>query len=163
MTKSELRNIYKTKRLGLTEQEVVAKSRLINSRAVSAMDWSKIKSAHCYCAISNEVSTQAIHEWMRRRGIFITNPSKEITLEEMTYKYDLIIVPLLAFDSSLHRVGYGGGFYDRLLAVQHQGLNVGFAYDFSLVASNIPIEPHDQPLDFIFTETTTIKREPPSK
>lgn len=63
---------------------------------------------------------------------------------------DLLLVPLLAFDSRGHRLGYGGGFYDRTLAL----LNIpaiGIAYAGQEVAS-LPDEPHDRTLDMILTE-----------
>jgi 5-formyltetrahydrofolate cyclo-ligase len=62
----------------------------------------------------------------------------------------LLLVPLLAFDASGHRLGYGGGFYDRTLAL----LNVpaiGIAYAGQEVAS-LPHQPHDRTLDMILTE-----------
>jgi 5-formyltetrahydrofolate cyclo-ligase len=63
---------------------------------------------------------------------------------------DLLLVPLLAFDGRGHRLGYGGGFYDRTLAL----LNIpaiGIAYAGQEVAS-LPDEPHDRRLDMILTE-----------
>jgi 5-formyltetrahydrofolate cyclo-ligase len=62
----------------------------------------------------------------------------------------LLLVPLLAFDPRGHRLGYGGGFYDRTL----EALNVpaiGIGYAGQEVAS-IPAEPHDRRLDGILTE-----------
>jgi 5-formyltetrahydrofolate cyclo-ligase len=62
----------------------------------------------------------------------------------------LLLVPLLAFDPRGHRLGYGGGFYDRTL----EALNVpaiGIAYAGQEVAA-IPAEPHDRRLDMILTE-----------
>jgi 5-formyltetrahydrofolate cyclo-ligase len=61
-----------------------------------------------------------------------------------------LLVPLLAFDASGHRLGYGGGFYDRTLAA----LNVpatGIAYAGQEIAS-IPCEPHDRTLNMVLTE-----------
>jgi 5-formyltetrahydrofolate cyclo-ligase len=68
----------------------------------------------------------------------------------------LLLVPLLAFDVTGHRLGYGGGFYDRTLLELQKGsaLNVpaiGIAYAGQEVAS-IPAEPHDRRLDGILTE-----------
>jgi 5-formyltetrahydrofolate cyclo-ligase len=63
---------------------------------------------------------------------------------------DLLLVPLLAFDARRHRLGYGGGFYDRTIAA----LNVpaiGIAYAGQQVSS-LPAEPHDRTLDGILTE-----------
>jgi len=68
---------------------------------------------------------------------------------------DVLLVPLLAFDETGHRLGYGGGFYDRTLAV----LNVpaiGIAYAGQEVAS-IPYSAHDRTLDMILTEQGTRK------
>ena len=59
-------------------------------------------------------------------------------------------MPLLAFDGSGHRLGYGGGFYDRTLAL----LNVpaiGIAYAGQQVAS-LPRGDHDRTLDMVLTE-----------
>jgi 5-formyltetrahydrofolate cyclo-ligase len=61
-----------------------------------------------------------------------------------------LLVPLLAFDRHGHRLGYGGGFYDRTLAA----LNVpaiGIAYAGQEVAS-LPVEAHDRTLSVILTE-----------
>jgi 5-formyltetrahydrofolate cyclo-ligase len=65
-------------------------------------------------------------------------------------KPDLLLVPLLAFDGRRHRLGTGGGFYDRTLEL----LNVpaiGIAYAGQQVSS-LPAEPQDMALDGILTE-----------
>jgi 5-formyltetrahydrofolate cyclo-ligase len=63
----------------------------------------------------------------------------------------LIFVPLLAFDAAGHRLGYGGGYYDRTLAA-HPGVPaIGIAYAAQRVAQ-IPTGPHDRALDMVFTE-----------
>ena len=63
---------------------------------------------------------------------------------------DLLLVPLLAFDAHGHRLGYGGGFYDRTLALLKVPA-IGIAYAGQEVAS-LPREPHDMALDMIVTE-----------
>jgi 5-formyltetrahydrofolate cyclo-ligase len=62
----------------------------------------------------------------------------------------LLLVPLLAFDSSGHRLGYGGGFYDRTLALLKVPA-IGIAYAGQEIAS-IPHQPHDRTLDMVVTE-----------
>jgi 5-formyltetrahydrofolate cyclo-ligase len=62
----------------------------------------------------------------------------------------ILLVPLLAFDGAYHRLGYGGGFYDRTLA-QLKVPAIGIAYGGQLVAT-LPHEPHDMVLDAILTE-----------
>lgn len=68
---------------------------------------------------------------------------------------ELLIVPLVAFDRAGNRLGYGGGFYDRTLEAlrsRRQTLAVGFAWA-AQEAADIPVEPTDQPLDALITET----------
>ncbi len=70
----------------------------------------------------------------------------------------IIIVPLLAFDESGYRVGFGGGFYDRTLdSLRNVSslMTVGVAYSFQQIAS-IPYEKHDQKLDCIITDEQII-------
>src|SRR4051812_40354299 len=61
-----------------------------------------------------------------------------------------LLVPLLAFDPSGHRLGYGGGFYDRSLALL-QVSAIGIAYAGQEVPS-LPREAHDRTLDMVLTE-----------
>jgi 5-formyltetrahydrofolate cyclo-ligase len=71
---------------------------------------------------------------------------------------DLLFVPAAAFDRRGFRVGYGGGYYDSTLArlrLARPVPAIGVAYSCQEVAA-IPEEPHDQPLDFVLTETELI-------
>ena len=63
---------------------------------------------------------------------------------------DILLVPLLAFDAKGHRLGYGGGYYDRTLAALAVPA-IGIAYAGQEVAS-LPQGPHDRTLDGIVTE-----------
>ena len=68
---------------------------------------------------------------------------------------DLIIVPLVAFDSQLNRIGYGKGYYDRSLEkinkIKKNTVALGIAYSFQKCRA-IPVKKHDFELDYIFTE-----------
>ena len=79
----------------------------------------------------------------------IPEPSSKIL------KYpDILFVPIVAFDKSLYRVGYGGGFYDRYIKKikkKKKIITIGFAYSFQKV-KKIPINKYDIKLDFIITE-----------
>jgi 5-formyltetrahydrofolate cyclo-ligase len=69
-----------------------------------------------------------------------------------------MIVPLVAFDRDGGRLGYGGGFYDRTLEIlraKRATLAIGFAFS-GQEAAGLPLEPTDQPLDMIVTETGII-------
>lgn len=72
---------------------------------------------------------------------------------------DLVITPLLAFDRHGHRLGQGGGHYDRTLANLRMAKPVfvlGLAYAGQEV-EELPAEPHDERLDAILTETDYIE------
>jgi 5-formyltetrahydrofolate cyclo-ligase len=72
---------------------------------------------------------------------------------------DFLLVPLLAFDRRLHRLGYGGGYYDRTLVALPPNR---FALGFGLAAQQmdaVPVGPNDVPLDAIATEHGIIRRE----
>lgn len=72
---------------------------------------------------------------------------------------DILVVPLLAFDRQGHRLGYGGGFYDRTLAALRNGkpvLAIGFAWAAQETGA-LPAGPHDQHLDLIVTEREVIR------
>lgn len=69
-----------------------------------------------------------------------------------------LLVPLLAFDTQGHRLGYGGGFYDRTLAALRRSgplIAVGLAYDCQEVPE-IPADLHDQRLDWVLTPSRRI-------
>jgi len=68
---------------------------------------------------------------------------------------DLIFVPGVVFSLDGHRIGYGKGFYDRLLK-KTIGTKIGIAYDFQIV-KNIPGQPHDVSMDMIITTKKTLK------
>ncbi|MBU2980760.1 5-formyltetrahydrofolate cyclo-ligase [Lentibacter algarum] len=70
------------------------------------------------------------------------------------FEPEILIVPLVAFDKSGGRLGYGGGFYDRtleLLRSKRATLAIGFAYAAQETEA-LPLEATDQPLDMIVTE-----------
>ena len=67
---------------------------------------------------------------------------------------DLIIVPGVAFDRQLNRMGRGKGYYDRLLSTL-QVPKIGICFDFQL-QDMIPIEPFDKKMDMIITEKEVI-------
>ncbi|PDV97208.1 5-formyltetrahydrofolate cyclo-ligase [Candidatus Chloroploca asiatica] len=64
--------------------------------------------------------------------------------------WQITLVPLLAFDAEGYRLGYGKGYYDRLLAMS-PGLHIGIAFACQQVAQ-VPRETHDVPVDLIVTE-----------
>ena len=68
---------------------------------------------------------------------------------------DLVMVPLVAFDDRLNRIGYGKGYYDRSLQkikkIKNKTISLGIAHSFQKCKS-IPVNKYDFKLDYIFTE-----------
>lgn len=88
----------------------------------------------------------------------VLQPSQLGTIEPLhptllpgNYKFDMVIVPLLAFDRRGHRLGYGKGHYDKFLS-NIKSIKIGFAYAESEIKPAIPSENHDTALDYISTE-----------
>lgn len=69
-------------------------------------------------------------------------------------KLDMMVLPLLAFDEQGHRVGSGGGYYDRVLSQQKPKLLVGVAYEFQK-ENAIIADSWDVPLNVVITEKNT--------
>lgn len=72
---------------------------------------------------------------------------------------EVVVVPLLAFDSKGYRLGYGKGHYDRTLAALRQNggvIAVGYAWSFQAVET-LPHEAHDMPLDTVVCENSIIE------
>ena len=66
---------------------------------------------------------------------------------------DILLVPLVAFDKNLNRLGYGGGYYDRLIQLlkkKKKVIIIGLAYDFQEYHT-IPVSKYDQKLDCVVT------------
>lgn len=68
---------------------------------------------------------------------------------------DVVLVPGIAFDARGGRIGYGGGFYDRLLDELTAPL-VGLAFDVQVV-DEVPAEPHDRGMTVVVTETRSLR------
>ncbi|TET52762.1 MAG: 5-formyltetrahydrofolate cyclo-ligase, partial [Actinobacteria bacterium] len=73
---------------------------------------------------------------------------------------NVIIVPGVAFDKEHHRLGYGGGYYDRLIAetrdpIPETPIFIGLAFEEQIV-DKLPHNKHDQKVDFIITEKRVI-------
>ena len=70
-------------------------------------------------------------------------------------KIELMIIPGVAFDDKLHRMGRGRGFYDRLLSVA-QSTKIGICYDFQMV-ENVPVEEFDVVMNNVVTPKGFVK------
>ena len=77
----------------------------------------------------------------------------EPILKNLIYP-DVILIPMVAFDKNLNRLGYGGGYYDRLiekLSKKKKILKIGLALTVQKI-KNLPTTKYDKKLDYIVTE-----------
>lgn len=84
------------------------------------------------------------------KGSFSISEPKEGLEQIQPEELNLVIVPGVAFATDGHRIGYGGGFYDRLLK-KVTCPKIGVAYEFQIV-ENVHGEEHDESVDIIITE-----------
>lgn len=77
-------------------------------------------------------------------------PEPVLTNDSEEEEPDVIIVPGIAFDMNLNRIGFGGGYYDRFLE-NKRAVKIGACFDCQLVES-IETEAYDIPMDIIVTE-----------
>lgn len=163
MDKTLLRQQLLEARLALPGSERVAKSsKIVQNLSDLFTDWSNIKTLHCFEPIESlgEVYIRPFYELAQQHCDVYT--SRKLNAEwrivalsgdgSVPERFDVIIVPMLGFDESLNRLGYGGGYYDKFLAMQPNARKVGVCFEIGKV-NRIPVEPHDIEPDQIVTET----------
>jgi 5-formyltetrahydrofolate cyclo-ligase len=164
--KKVLRQRLKATRQALSLQNVTDASRAVAAHAANAISWSSVRTMHVYLPIQKqrEVDTRPLVAQLRQDHPLLhiatwqspvqgatslwLHPEQESS--ELPEKYDVIVVPLLGFNSQGHRIGYGSGFYDRFLASQQQAITIGLCYQNG--RCEFVAEPHDIPLHYIITE-----------
>lgn len=157
LTKPELRKLLKAKRLSLSKEERYDKSRAILAKLHEAVDWSKVGTVHIFEPII-ELGEVDVSGFVDHDELF-TSRKVEGEWRQVAFRagtpipelFDVIIVPMLGFDESLHRIGYGAGYYDKFLASQPEAKKIGVCFEIGKV-DLVPIESHDVPLDVIISE-----------
>jgi 5-formyltetrahydrofolate cyclo-ligase len=183
MDKPSLRAEAMRRRDALADRE--QRSAAICERVVGLPSYVAARAIHCYLSMRSEVDTRPLiadalahgkrvavpvvipkagelsHAWLESLAADALTPGVFGTFNPRNLRpaapgdWDLAIVPLLAFDRRGYRLGYGKGYYDRLLAVSPSiKVGVGFA-DQEIDA--LPAEAHDVPLDWIITEREAIQ------
>ena len=82
----------------------------------------------------------------------------EPVIKDIVYP-DIILVPLVAFDKNLNRLGYGGGYYDRFIkkiSKDKKIMKIGLALSVQKI-DKVPINVYDEKLDYIVTDKCTVK------
>lgn len=89
----------------------------------------------------------------------IYQPRKEFYRIYPPTVLDLIIVPGVAFTIRGHRLGRGGGYYDRFLSqLEPKTLSIALSFEMQIL-NKIPIDIQDIPVDYIITEERVIRRD----
>lgn len=164
-TKPELRRQLKEARLSMTDSEYTLKSRAIIERLKEAKDWSTVKTMHYFEPLKEllEPDISGFVVWLEDNytEIRLYTPRKIGNKWEMIAlkdkepppeQFDVILVPMLGFNpASLHRIGYGGGYYDKFLATQPDAQKIGVCFELGKTSS-LMAEPHDIAIDKTITE-----------
>jgi 5-formyltetrahydrofolate cyclo-ligase len=162
------------KRNRLHASEIVKRSKRIQEFVINSKEFQPVKVVGAYFAFGSEVKTDLIIERARMLGKKIVLPSvkeDKITFYELSSskylirgrfgimepvpykrvsKIDLLVVPGIAFDKKGYRLGYGKGYYDRLLSGKRT-FSIGLAYSFQLL-ENLPHDRYDKRLDAVASE-----------
>lgn len=141
----------------LDKSSLDAMSRHVCLNALATIDWSLHRRVYCYQSQPQlyEVDTTWLAEQLRSHFNLTIDMTPATTNAALpSALYDLIIVPLVAYTSDCHRLGRGGGWYDRLLAKQPHAQTVGLAYELQRL-TKLPVEPHDAALTTVITEMHT--------
>ncbi|MBI5232283.1 MAG: 5-formyltetrahydrofolate cyclo-ligase [Coriobacteriales bacterium] len=137
-----------------------------------------------YAALPEEIDPAVAVARLRQRGYRVAYPrveskgflglriAAEGDLEEGTFcvreprrsafrvepaEVDVVLVPGVAFDEQAYRLGYGGGYYDRLLPlIRAHAVRIGVAFDEQVV-EELPLEEHDVRVDMVVTPTRVIR------
>lgn len=178
MIKENIREEMRAKRRTLTMETVTDLSCKIREKLFSLDCIQSAKTVCCFLSSFKEPDTTEIIKLLLQKNCSIIVPISDTLTNTLSLSYidsldslqkgaygirepsvvktadetdiDVILVPGLAFDKSGARMGFGKGYYDRLLD-RSSAVKIGLCYDFQLL-DKIPTMPHDIPMDYIITE-----------
>ncbi|MDA8086163.1 MAG: 5-formyltetrahydrofolate cyclo-ligase [Nitrospiraceae bacterium] len=185
MTKSEIRAVILKKRGLIGPGQRAAKDSAIKERLLGMDVFKTAKTVVLYASFKSEADTHALIEGRLKAGVRVILPrveGEELGLYEITSmdrdlrpgmmgipepagdvrgadinEADIIIVPGVAFDLAGGRLGYGKGYYDRLLALRRGNIPLAaLAYEEQIWEGPLPLSPHDINMDCVVTEKRTI-------
>lgn len=172
MNKTELRKSIREKKRAMTEEQIVQKSEALTKLFLQSEEYRNARSIYGYLPYNQEVRTVPLLEQALRDGKRVAVPKcygdemrfiwmEDLSLVEKGYagipepiadgpvaddETALVLMPGMAFDKEGHRIGYGGGFYDKFLAREGSHPTLALCYDFQVV-SHLETEEFDIPVD----------------
>ena len=174
MDKQALRKEIREKKRAMTEQQIVSASERLGQLFLASEAYKQAKTIYGYLPYNQEVRTvpmlqQALLDGKKvavpkcygdeMRFIYLDDLSKvekgycgipEPIADEPIAddKTALVLMPGLAFDPQGHRMGYGGGFYDKFLEKEPDHPTLALCYDFQML-DHLETEAHDIPVDTV--------------
>ena len=183
--KQALRKQMRAVRSALPESACDARSSLIARRVLALPELERANTILAFASIRNEVRTQEIMDAAWSAGKRVVLPrvvedqlalhviDRSSTLREGAFAVpepdeaakriepgdvDFVLVPALAVDPRGYRIGYGGGYYDKLLPKLERACSCAVAYHFQLIPE-VPELPFDVTVDLVVTDERTIRPE----
>lgn len=174
MNKRELRAMIRSQKRAMTTEMIAEKSRVLGALFADTQAYRNAESIYGYLPYNQEVRTVPMLEQAIRDGKRVAVPKvcgdemKFIWLDDLNRVEKgysgipepiddgpvaddpeaLVLMPGLAFDRDGHRIGYGGGFYDKFLAAEPDHPTVALCYDFQ-VQEHLETEEFDVPVDLV--------------
>ena len=174
MDKRELRAMIRSQKRAMTNEMIAEKSRVLGALFADTEAYQKAGSIYGYLPYNQEVRTVPMLEQAIRDGKRVAVPKvfgdemKFLWLDDLSRVEKgysgipepiddgpvaddpaaLVLMPGLAFDPAGHRIGYGGGFYDKFLAAEPEHPTVALCYDFQ-VLDHLETEEFDIPVDLV--------------
>lgn len=174
-----LRAIVEQQRLIMTPEQVAEQSARIVAQ-IEQMSWfQNAQTVLIYYPIHNEVDLRPLLNKYKDQKTFLFPVTHRHSMEVRPYDgegmmrkgrlgvpepqtdtfkgaIDLIFVPGVVFDKQKHRIGRGGGYYDKFLSKQLLSNKVGVCYDFQLKKHDVPHTWRDKKMDRVVTPQQTI-------
>ncbi len=174
MDKKQLRRMIRERKRAMTEAEIQSRSEALAQLLYASEAYRNAKTIYGYLPYNQEVRTVPMLEQALRDGKRVAVPKvfgdeiKFLYLQDLTQvakgyagipepiadepvaedKTALVLMPGLAFDPQGHRIGYGGGFYDKFLAAEPDHPTLALCYEFQLLPK-LETEEHDIPVDVV--------------
>ncbi len=119
------------------------------------LEFSSISAQDILLPVTDNKNSMNFFSWKKNDVLFVNEFGILEPAKTKTKVPEVMLIPLLAFDKSKFRLGYGKGFYDRYLNKYIKKykdiLTIGVAFSFQKY-HKLPINKHDMKLDFILTE-----------
>ena len=174
MDKRELRSSIRAQKRAMTEEMIQQKSRILGELFAASEAYRNAKTIYGYLPYNQEVRTVPMLQRALEDGKRVAVPKvygdemrficmTDLTRVEKGYAgipepvddgpvaedpTALVLMPGLAFDPQGHRIGYGGGFYDKFLEKEPNHPTLALCYDFQMLPK-LETESHDIPVDWV--------------